>query len=443
MFKRLSFLLLAVIILFLIVNNVFAGTFKLPDTGQTKCYQGVSPYSEIPCEGTGQDGAYNINPLSYTDNGNGTVTDNNTGIMWQKYENASTYNWYQASGTYDATYNPTTQNICGSLNLGSSSDWRLPSKKELMSIVAYGIPFPGATIDTTYFPNTHESNYWSSTTVAGYPDLAWHVHFYDGAVDDAIVYDYYKNYSLFVRCVRGGQSGSFGNWVPIPGLTASSPALAWNPIANKLQMVVRASNDTIWASTFSTSGVFNNDWVNIPGLTASPPALAWNPLANEMQLAVRGSDGPSIWTATFNSSGAFNNDWVNIPGGMASSPALAWNQGTNKMQMVVRAYNDTLWASTFSTSGVFNNDWVNIPGLTASAPALAWDGFEARLSMMVRASNDTIWASTFNSSGVFNNDWLKIPGLTSSSPGMAYLPSIGYLGIVVRASDDSLWEMLY
>ena len=66
-----------------------------------------------------------------------------------------TYNWYQACGTYDATYNPTSQNVCGSLNLGGYSDWRLPTKKELMSIVDYSIPYPGPTINTTYFPNTN------------------------------------------------------------------------------------------------------------------------------------------------------------------------------------------------------------------------------------------------------------------------------------------------
>ncbi len=65
--------------------------FKLPDTGQMKCYQSVSPYAEIPRVGTGQDGAYDINPMSYTDNGNGTVTDNNTGLMWQKRDDGKTY----------------------------------------------------------------------------------------------------------------------------------------------------------------------------------------------------------------------------------------------------------------------------------------------------------------------------------------------------------------
>ena len=177
--------------------------FKLPDTGQTKCYQDVSPYGEIPCpvpgESLAQDGSYNINPLSYTDNGNGTAMDNDTGFMWQKQDDGNTYNWYQASGIYDATYNLTSQDVCGDLTLGGYSDWRLPSKKELMSIVDYSIPYPGPTIKATYFPNT-SSVYWSSTASAGYPDGAWLVRFSDGygSLNS-------KSNSYNVRCVRGGQ----------------------------------------------------------------------------------------------------------------------------------------------------------------------------------------------------------------------------------------------
>ncbi len=189
---------------------MLAFAFSLPDTGQTKCYRDVSPYDEIPCAGTGQDGAYNINPMSFSDTGNGTVTDNNTGFMWQKCSvgqnndtvcsgTAVTYNWYQASGTYDAAYNPTSQDVCGSLSLGGYTDWRLPAKKELISIVDYSIPYPGPTINTTYFPNTKQSGYWSSTTYAYNPDGAWGVGFGYGVVGYVHKYLYY-----YVRCVRGG-----------------------------------------------------------------------------------------------------------------------------------------------------------------------------------------------------------------------------------------------
>ncbi len=188
-----------------------AEAFKLPDSDQRKCYQGVSPYAEIPCAGTGQDGEYIINPLSYADNGNGTVTDNNTGLMWQRCSvgqnndstcsgTAQSYNWYQASGTYHATYNPSSQNVCGSLNLGGQNDWRLPSKKELITIVDYNIPYPGPTINTTYFPNTIAPGYWSSTTYAYLPDYAWYVVFSYG-----YVYYGYKGHDYgYVRCVRAG-----------------------------------------------------------------------------------------------------------------------------------------------------------------------------------------------------------------------------------------------
>jgi hypothetical protein len=200
------------LLLLCIIPCTASAAFRLPDTGQTKCYQAVSPYAEIPCAGTGQDGAYSINPMSYTDNGgNGTVTDNNTGLVWQKCSaglnndstcsgSISTYNWYQASGTYDATYNASSQNVCGALSLGGQTDWRLPTKKELMSIVDYSIPYPSPTIKTAYFPNTGASYYWSSTTVAGFPGSAWFVGFYSGYVYGS---DKYGDY--YVRCVRGGQ----------------------------------------------------------------------------------------------------------------------------------------------------------------------------------------------------------------------------------------------
>jgi hypothetical protein len=46
--------------LLLFSTVALSNAFNLPDTGQTKCYRGVSPYDEISCAGTGQDGVYNI-----------------------------------------------------------------------------------------------------------------------------------------------------------------------------------------------------------------------------------------------------------------------------------------------------------------------------------------------------------------------------------------------
>jgi hypothetical protein len=161
-----------------------------PATHQTTYYDGSGNVITCPpgCD------SYSGDPLPYTDDGNGTVTDNNTGLMWQKDENPSYYNWYQASGKYHATYNPSSQNVCGSLIIGSYSGWRLPTKKELMNIMDSAIPLSGRTI------------YWSSTTTASYQDKAWAVDFPAGAAVSNGKGGYNVYDGLHVRCVRGEQT---------------------------------------------------------------------------------------------------------------------------------------------------------------------------------------------------------------------------------------------
>ncbi len=168
----------------------------VPDTGQTRWYSIAF----------GDDGDYTINPMSYTDNGDGTIFDNITGLTWQKCSigqnndatcsgTATMHNWYQASGTYDATSNPGTTNVCGSLSLAGSG-WRLPTDYELTTIVYFGTYTPA--ISTAYFPNILSSNYWSSTSYAPSTTYAWVVYFNNGGT-------YYgnKTSTYYVRCVRG------------------------------------------------------------------------------------------------------------------------------------------------------------------------------------------------------------------------------------------------
>lgn len=128
--------------------------------------------------------------------GDGTVMDNNTGLMWQKQDDGVTYSWYAAMGIYKDSYNPRTLDICGSLKLAGHTDWRLPSEKELLSLVIKA-PSKEPSINAAYFPNTRLSYYWSSTTVDDSPVYAWSVDFSDGTVKS-----YNKGSSGYVRCVR-------------------------------------------------------------------------------------------------------------------------------------------------------------------------------------------------------------------------------------------------
>ena len=186
--------------LLLICPVALLEAYQLPDTGQTYCFQGWVPWASIPCEGTGEDGEYSINPMNFTDNGNGTVTDNNTGLVWQKQDDGTVYNWYQASGVYDGSYNPPSTNVCGSLNLGGYSDWRLPTKKELITLVDYSVSINSGPLINSIFTNAKTSYYWSSTTSAYAPGAAWVVDFADGRI---YPYNYPGNNNNYVRCVRG------------------------------------------------------------------------------------------------------------------------------------------------------------------------------------------------------------------------------------------------
>jgi hypothetical protein len=123
------------------------------------------------------------NLASYTDNGNGTVTDNVTGLMWQQAVPAGTYTWDQAKA------------YCPTLTLAGHDDWRLPKRIELVSIVDFGRSGPA--INTTYFPSTPSSSFWSSSLLAGPWSSGWGVHFYFGGTSNSHVSTTYN-----VRCVR-------------------------------------------------------------------------------------------------------------------------------------------------------------------------------------------------------------------------------------------------
>ncbi len=167
-------------------NMAFAA--PVPDTGQTKCYDNTL---EIPCplQGQpfyGQDANYTCNTYSYTDTGNGIVSDNVTGLEWQQATAPGTHTWQQAI------------DYCNNLSLGGKDDWRLPTIMELSTLMDSSIPSPGPTVNPSYFPSTVASYYWSATSNAENTNYVWFVDFYYGNVG---YYD--KSDYKYVRAVRG------------------------------------------------------------------------------------------------------------------------------------------------------------------------------------------------------------------------------------------------
>jgi hypothetical protein len=117
------------------------------------------------------------------DNDNGTVTDESIGLMWQQETPGKPMDWRPSS------------EHCKYLRLAGYTDWRLPTIKELMSLVDYNRYTPA--IDITYFPNTVPSFYWSATELAYGMGTIWGVNFGYG---ESYGHDNYTSY--YVRAVR-------------------------------------------------------------------------------------------------------------------------------------------------------------------------------------------------------------------------------------------------
>lgn len=139
-----------------------AQTYTIVDSGQAKCYD---DHHEIapPQPGqpfSGQDAQYRGVQPSYRDNGDGTVTDLNTGLTWQKADSGKGLTWEQALAYAE------------SLKLAAHTDWRLPNAKELQSILDYTrIPAIAPIFQISQLPDGEHPFFWSSTThLDGPPD---------------------------------------------------------------------------------------------------------------------------------------------------------------------------------------------------------------------------------------------------------------------------------
>ncbi|MBI5559069.1 MAG: DUF1566 domain-containing protein [Deltaproteobacteria bacterium] len=269
-----------------------------PDTGQAMCYNDTV---EIPCPQPGepfygQDAKYGGPARSYTKLGYGDVElpdtatyadgwlatrDNVTGLIWEMktddggiHDKDNTYTWCDS--------NPATNGgdpgVCGEgtdtedfvaavndAGFGGHDDWRLPTVKELSSLLVNSGISPA--IDTAYFPGTVSSYYWSSTTGAYYADGAWFVHFYNGYVlnDD-------MSSSYYARAVRAGQAGSLGDLVINNDgtVTDSATGLMWQQCSmgktwnNATQVCDGTATRLTWQNALEQSENLNlagyDDW---------------------------------------------------------------------------------------------------------------------------------------------------------------------------------------
>lgn len=215
----------------------------------------------------GQDSNYSGTQPSYTDNGDGTVSDNNTGLMWQQVPPEAFYTWEEA------------QSYAENLVLGGHDDWRLPTMKESLSLADFrgssrneiDLPYIDDSVFTihdplavtTYVPSSAENpnrakrnidgQYWSSNAYIGRTmnnnTSTFGFNFLDGRIKS------YPNGmsgptgTCFVRCVRGPTDYGENNYID-----------------NGDGTITDLSTGLMWLKEDSGATVGTLDWID---------ALAW------------------------------------------------------------------------------------------------------------------------------------------------------------------------
>jgi hypothetical protein len=246
--------------------------------------------------------------MALTDGGDGTVTDGVTGLVWQQAIQGPA-NWYEATGTPDASLNPFDVDVCGTLVLGGFSGWRLPTDAELLDVTAHDL---SPAIDPALFPAAPPPNdfFWSSTSLdAGKARIWFQALGWLGAGAKGTPYA--------VRCVLGG------------------PGLGPRPAAAGDGTVVDASTGLTWQQ--GDGGVRPHDGPT--GATAYCAGLAlagggWRlPTVKEAKslapidaVAFPGTAAEPFWTSTPVFAGGWW--WVEPVGGQVYYEALGAPQWT-------------------------------------------------------------------------------------------------------------------
>ncbi len=180
--RKFKVLVAGMLLLLSTVNAMGQVSYKINATGQTLSYNEKGEVINNPKDGEklyGQDASYlSGETMNFVDNGDGTVCDQNTGLMWQQTPPIEGMTWYEA------------KEYCENLEFGGYSDWRLPTLKELFSISNFEQGWPY--IDMEYFNLAgdvigKDQQYWAANkylgvTVEGGDDAAFGVNHVTGHI---------------------------------------------------------------------------------------------------------------------------------------------------------------------------------------------------------------------------------------------------------------------
>lgn len=190
------------------ISDIEVNNYLMIASGQTTLYNAdgeVLSEVSVGDDLYGQDANYlKGEVMSYNDNGDYTITDLNTGLMWEQVPSSEDYTWDEAVA------------YCENLELGGYDDWRMPSCKELYSISDFGAGWPY--LNTDYFsladPDevSKDEQYWSSdyyvgVTVEGGSNAAMGVNHVTGHIK---AYAATSSGPIGGKCIRAVRGDDYG-----------------------------------------------------------------------------------------------------------------------------------------------------------------------------------------------------------------------------------------
>lgn len=340
--------------------------YPIVETNQSLFYDNQNEISSQGSAFYGQDASYTGNTPSYVDNGDGTVTDMVTGLMWQQSPDTD------GDGDIDANDKLSySEAMAGASNfsLGGHSDWRLPTIKEQYSLILFSgvdpsgyegtdtdglVPF----IDTDYFDFAYgdtdageriiDSQYASSTLYVD-DELLFGVNFADGRI---------KGYGLqmpfgsedktfFVTYVRGNTEYGINQFVDNGDGTISDEATELMWMQDDHAEGMNWEEALTYAENFEFAG--HNDW-RLPNV-------------KELQSIVDYSRSPGT-TQSAAIDALFNSTEIINEAGQADYPCY-WSGTTHSNWTTDHNGGNAAYISFGRALGYMNNIWVDIHGAGA------------------------------------------------------------------------------
>jgi|GEM_PF-5512599 len=324
-----------------------------------------------------------ISSAAFVDNGNGTVTDTTTGLMWQQAtgNNGAPMTWKAALA------------YCASLSLAGYADWRLPNIKELDSLADLSRNNPA--IDTNVFLDTKLDKYWSSSTSASFARNAWRVDFSNGTGTHLS-----KSDSYYVRAVRSGGILTISGSVK----TSSGTAISGVNMTPSTGSAVTTNTSGVYTLTVS-SGWSGTVTPSKPGYTFTSKTYS-NVTSNQTAQNYTGTPAPTSYTIT----GTVTSGGIAMSG-VTITPSSGSAVTTNTSGVYTLTVSSG-WSGTVTPSK---------PGYTFSPPSISYTGVTANMTSQDYSPPPYTSTLVFGSYGSGNGQFITPYDVAVDSSGNIYV----------------------